>query len=80
MEPRLTSVPRTCQAATGGEDALDEWCTVMRALCSNCLDLASGVKEEDLSILNALDLDLSLDTRAQLQTGDVFEFIFSHGS
>lgn len=53
----------------------------MCAFGADCLDLSiASVEKQDLTVLNALDLDLLLDAGAKMEGADVFEFVFfRHG-
>lgn len=50
----------------------------MSALAAQSPYASAGVDEDDLSVLNSLDLDLLLLTRAKRQGGQVFEFELGH--
>jgi hypothetical protein len=74
-------VPRAGDSALASENTLDQGCTVVSAVGAHGVDLVLDLGQQDLSTLDAIDLDLLLLTILQVNAGKPLELVFgSHGA
>lgn len=76
-----TSVPRAGDSALACENTLDQGSTVVSAVGTHGVNLVLDLGQQDLSALNAVDLDLLLLAILQVDAGQALELVFgSHGA
>lgn len=74
-------MPRAGDSALASENTLDQRCTVVSAVGAHGVDLVLDLGQQDLSALNAIDLDFLLLTVLQVNAGKPLELVFgSHGA
>ena len=76
-----TSVPRAGDSPLSCENTLDQRSTVVSAVGTHGVNLVFDLGQQDLSALNAVNLDLLLLAILQVDAGKPLELVFgSHGA
>jgi hypothetical protein len=74
-------VPRAGDSALARKNTLDQRCTVVSAVGTHGVDLVLDLGQQDLSTLNAIDLNLLLLTILEVNARKALELVFgSHGA
>lgn len=72
-------MPGASKTAVCGQYSIDQRSAIVRALCTDSLNLASIVEEEDLGV-EAFNLDLLLGAWLEVERGDALELVLlGHG-
>lgn len=81
MRIELTSVPRAGDSAFAGQNTLHQRSTVMGAVGTHSMYLIPDLGQQNLSSLDAINLNLLLLTILQVDAGQALELVFgSHGA
>lgn len=74
-------MPRASDSALASKNTLDQRCTVVSAVGTHGVNLVLDLGQQDLSTLNAVDLDFLLLTILQVDARKALELVFgSHGA
>lgn len=74
-----TSMPGAGQTAVCGQNSIDQRSSIVGALCTDSLDLAAIIEEEDLGV-EAFNFDLLLGAWLEVERGDALELVLlGHG-
>lgn len=74
-------MPRAGDSALARKNTLDQRCTVVSAVGTHGVDLVLDLGQQDLSTLNAIDLNLLLLTILEVNARKALELVFgSHGA